>query len=164
MAPRTLYDKIWSRHAILQREGGLALLHVGRHYIHDGSHAGYRVLAGKGLPLRRPDRTFGSPDHFVPTQTRDPGGMSEESSRVLGIMRSNTAATGVTLFDLGDERQGIMHVVGPEQGLTQPGLVIVCGDSHTATHGALGALAFGIGASEVGHVMATQCLMAKKSN
>ena len=160
--PRTLYDKIRNRHTILEREGGLTLLHVGRHYIHDGSHAGFRVLAGKGLPVRRPDRTFGSPDHYVPTA---PGAaaMNDERRRVIDLMSTNTRTTGVTLFGLDDQRQGIMHVVGPEQGLTQPGLVIVCGDSHTATHGALGALAFGIGASEVGHVMATQTLWQRKS-
>ena len=161
-SPRSLYDKIRDRHTILKREGGLALLHVGRHYIHDGSHAGFRVLAGKGLPVRRPDRTFGSPDHYAPT-AGGAAGMNEEQRRVIDLMGSNARATGVTLFGLDDQRQGIMHVVGPEQGLTQPGLVIVCGDSHTATHGALGAFAFGIGASEVGHVMATQSLWQRQS-
>ncbi len=160
---RTLYDKIWARHAVVTREGGLTLLHVGRHYIHDGSHAGFRELARLGLKLRRPDRTFGSPDHYLSTLTHDLTQMTAERARVIQVMGDNASASGATLFGLDDVRQGIMHVVGPEQGLTQPGMVIVCGDSHTATHGALGALAFGIGASEVAHVMGTQTLWQKKS-
>jgi 3-isopropylmalate/(R)-2-methylmalate dehydratase large subunit len=160
---QTLYDKIWARHTVVAGEGGHTLLHVGRHYIHDGSHAGFRELARMGLKLRRPDRTFGSPDHYLSTKTHRLEDMTPERAKVLRAMHDNARLTGATLFGLDDRRQGIMHVVGPEQGLTQPGMVIVCGDSHTATHGALGALAFGIGASEVAHVMATQTLWQKKS-
>ena len=131
--------------------------------MHDGSAAGFARLRDRKVKLRRPDRGFATPDHYVLTNSRlikdipDP-----DHRRLVEQIRENAAETGVTLFDLGDERQGIVHVVGPEQGVTQPGLTLVCGDSHTSTHGALGALAFGIGSSEVTHVMATQCLWQRK--
>jgi 3-isopropylmalate/(R)-2-methylmalate dehydratase large subunit len=162
-APKTLFEKIWEKHAILEQADGSTLLHVGRHLVHDGSNAGFRTLRERGLKLRRPDRTFGSPDHYVPTSTRDMASIKEEGRRnVVASMNIHAKEFGITMFGLDDIRQGIIHVVGPEQGITQPGLVIVCGDSHTATHGALGALAFGIGASEVTHVMATQTLWQNK--
>ena len=158
-APQTLFEKIWQRHTILEREDGTVLLHVARHLVHDGSAAGFRTLRERGLSLRRPDRTFGTPDHYVPTHTRDMASIAEAGRRdMVTALDRNAADTGMTVFGLNDPRQGIIHVIGPEQGITQPGLLMVCGDSHTATHGALGALAFGIGASEVAHVLATQTL------
>jgi 3-isopropylmalate/(R)-2-methylmalate dehydratase large subunit len=161
--PATLFDKIWSSHAILVRPDGATLLHVDRHFVHDGSSNAFRMLKEKGLPVRRPDRTFATPDHYVSTLSHDLASISEPHRRgVVAELEANARAADLTLFGLGDRRQGIVHVVGPEQGLSQPGMVIVCGDSHTATHGALGALSFGIGASEVGHVLATQTLWQRK--
>lgn len=156
---QTLFEKIWRRHTILEREDGAVLLHVARHLIHDGSAAGFRTLRERGLNLRRPDRTFGTPDHYVPTSTRDMATITEAGRRdMVSALDRNSREYGFISFGLDDPRQGIIHVIGPEQGITQPGLLMVCGDSHTATHGALGALAFGIGASEVAHVLATQTL------
>ena len=161
--PRTLFEKIWQRHVILEREDGAVLLHVARHLVHDGSAAGFRTLRDRGLPLRRPDRTFGTPDHYVPTTTRDMSTITEAGRRdMVSDLARNSREYGFTVFGLDDPRQGIIHVIGPEQGITQPGLLMVCGDSHTATHGAFGALAFGIGASEVAHVLATQTLWQAK--
>jgi 3-isopropylmalate/(R)-2-methylmalate dehydratase large subunit len=162
-APATLFDKIWSSHAILARPDGATLLHIDRHFVHDGSGNAFRMLKEKGLAVRRPDRTFATPDHYVSTLSHDLASIDEPHRRgVVQELEANAKAAGVTLFGLSDRRQGIVHVVGPEQGLSQPGMIIVCGDSHTATHGALGALAFGIGASEVGHVLATQTLWQRK--
>jgi 3-isopropylmalate/(R)-2-methylmalate dehydratase large subunit len=159
----SLFEKIWRRHKILEREDGAVLLHVGRHLVHDGTAAAFVSLANRGLTLRRPDRTFGTPDHYVPTTTRDLATVTAPGRReMIESLEASAAALGFTAFGLGDHRQGIIHVIGPEQGITQPGLVIVCGDSHTATHGALGALAFGIGSSEVAHVLATQTLWQMK--
>ena len=159
MPPATLLDKIWASHAILTRPDGATLLHIDRHLVHDGSANAFRMLKERGLPVRRPDRTFATPDHYVPTVSHDLAAMPEAHRRAMvEDLAANAEASGVTLFGLADPRQGIVHVVGPEQGLSQPGLVMVCGDSHTATHGALGALAFGVGASEVHHVLATQTL------
>jgi 3-isopropylmalate/(R)-2-methylmalate dehydratase large subunit len=161
--PATLFDKIWSSHAILVRPDGATLLHVDRHFVHDGSGNAFRMLKEKGLPVRRPDRTFATPDHYVSTLGHDLVSIIEPHRRgVVAELQTNARAADLTLFGLGDRRQGIVHVVGPEQGLSQPGMVIVCGDSHTATHGALGALSFGIGASEVAHVLATQTLWQRK--
>jgi 3-isopropylmalate/(R)-2-methylmalate dehydratase large subunit len=162
-AARTLLDKIWDRHAIVQRDDGQTLLYVDRHFIHDGSRRAFEVLGERGLKVRRPDRTFGTPDHYVPTGGRDMATIEDSDARLMvEMVARNAAAHGVTLFGLDDPRQGIAHVIGPEQGLSQPGMTIVCGDSHTSTHGALGALAFGIGASEVSHVLATQTLWQRK--
>ncbi|HYB58273.1 MAG TPA: 3-isopropylmalate dehydratase large subunit [Alphaproteobacteria bacterium] len=162
-APRTLFEKIWERHKIVERDDGETLLYIDRHLIHDGSRHAFELLAERGLKLRRPERTFGTPDHYVPTANRDVASIADPEARgMVESITRNAAKHKVTLFDLGDPRQGIVHVVGPEQGLTQPGLTLVCGDSHTSTHGALGALAFGIGASEVGHVLATQSLWQQK--
>jgi 3-isopropylmalate/(R)-2-methylmalate dehydratase large subunit len=161
--PRTLFDKIWQRHVIQERDDGSVLLHVARHLIHDGSAPGFRTLRDRGLPLHRPDRTFGTPDHYVPTHTRDIQAIADPGKRnVVFALDRNAREFGFTSFGIDDRRQGIIHVIGPEQGITQPGLLIVCGDSHTATHGALGALAFGIGSSEVTHVLATQTLWQAK--
>jgi 3-isopropylmalate/(R)-2-methylmalate dehydratase large subunit len=161
-APRTLFEKIWDRHAVVERDGQ-TLIYIDRHLIHDGSRRAFQVLAEKGLTLRRPDRNFGTPDHYVPTANRDPSTITDPDARdMVDSIERNAREHGVTVFGIRDPRQGIVHVVGPEQGLTQPGLTIVCGDSHTSTHGALGALAFGIGASEVAHVMATQALWQRR--
>ena len=156
---RTMLDKIWERHTILVRPDGATLLHVGRHLVHDGSRAGFRALAERGMRVRHPGRTFGTPDHYVSTKGHTLEAIPEPNRReMVSALAENAAAQGFTMFGLGDVRQGIVHVIGPEQGITLPGLLMVCGDSHTATHGALGALAFGIGASEVSHVLATQTL------
>ena len=161
--PATLFDKIWNAHAIVVRSDGATLLHIDRHLVHDGGNNAFRFIAEKGLKVRDPGRTFATPDHYVATHGRGLQAINDPNRRsmVEGLAK-HTKESGVTLFDLGDKRQGIVHVVGPEQGLSQPGMVIVCGDSHTATHGAMGALAFGIGASEVAHVLATQTLWQKK--
>src|SRR6202451_71648 len=156
----TLFDKIWSSHSILVRPDGATLLHIDRHLVHDGSGNAFRMLKEKGLAVRRPDRTFATPDHYVSTLSHDLASINEPHRRgVVEDLEANAKAAGLTLFGLSDRRQGIVHVVGPEQGLSQPGMIIVCGDSHTATHGALGSLAFGIGTSEVEHVLATQTLI-----
>jgi 3-isopropylmalate/(R)-2-methylmalate dehydratase large subunit len=161
--PLSMFEKIWRRHTILEREDGAVLLHVGRHLVHDGTAAAFRSLADRGLKMRRPDRSFGTPDHYVPTTTRNLSTVTEPGRReMIESLEASAAKLGFTAFGLADQRQGIIHVIGPEQGITQPGIVIVCGDSHTATHGALGALAFGIGSSEVAHVLATQTLWQTK--
>src|SRR5262244_1333687 len=161
--PATMFDKIWSQHVIETRADGADLLHIDRHLVHDGSSNAFRMLKARNLPLRRPDRTFATPDHYVSTLAGDLAAINEPSRRAMvEDLESHARTNGVTLFGLKDRRQGIVHVVGPEQGLSQPGMIIVCGDSHTATHGALGALAFGIGASEVAHVLATQTLWQRK--
>ncbi|WP_334129733.1 3-isopropylmalate dehydratase large subunit [Sneathiella sp.] len=157
---QSMFDKIWKKHLVLERDDGFSLLYIDRHLMHDGSASCFARLRERGLKLRRPDRSFGTPDHFVPSLWNK----SEDVQNLPWIsdMHKYAREAGITIFELGDERQGIAHVVGPEQGITQPGLTLVCGDSHTSTHGALGALAFGIGHSEVMHVMATQCLWQKK--
>jgi 3-isopropylmalate/(R)-2-methylmalate dehydratase large subunit len=162
-APATLFDKIWNSHAIVVRSDGATLLHIDRHLVHDGGNNAFRFIAEKGLKVRDPGRTFATPDHYVATHGKGLQAINDPNRRqMVEGLRQHTQESGVTLFDLGDKRQGIVHVVGPEQGLSQPGMVIVCGDSHTATHGAMGALAFGIGASEVAHVLATQTLWQKR--
>ncbi len=162
-AAATMFEKIWQRHVVVDRDDGYTLLYIDRHLMHDGSAAGFARLRERRMKLRRPDRAFATPDHYVLTSSRQVSDIPDpQHRRLVEQIAENTAESGVTLFDLGDERQGIAHVVGPEQGITQPGLTLVCGDSHTSTHGALGALAFGIGTSEVAHVMATQCLWQRK--
>jgi 3-isopropylmalate/(R)-2-methylmalate dehydratase large subunit len=157
--PAVLCDKIWSAHGINSRSDGATLLYIDRHFVHDGSSNAFRDLKKKGLSVRRPDRTFATPDHYVSTQRHDLAAINEPHRRAMvEDLAVHTRDAGITHFSLADRRQGIVHVVGPEQGLSQPGMIIVCGDSHTSTHGALGALAFGVGASEVAHVLATQTL------
>ena len=160
---KTLLDKIWVRHRILEREDGQTLLYVDRHYLQDGSAPAFEMLRQRGLAPRVPARAFGVPDHYVPTNSRDIATMLDPEKRHMAeaLLRS-TRESGIEAYELADPRQGIVHIVGPEQGMTQPGMLIVCGDSHTSTHGALGALAFGIGASEVAHVLATQALWQRK--
>src|SRR5579872_4551324 len=160
--PRTLFDKLWSAHEIARREDGAALLWVDRHYVHEGSFLAFSQIEKRGRAVAEPGLTFGVADHYVPTRGRDRGIADPSIARMVATLERNTAANHVGLFGLRDPRQGIVHVVGPEQGLTLPGLLIVCGDSHTSTHGAFGAYAFGIGASEVAHVLMTQTLWQKK--
>jgi 3-isopropylmalate/(R)-2-methylmalate dehydratase large subunit len=161
--PKTMFAKIWDSHVVVDREDGYTLLYIDRHLMHDGSAAGFALLRERGLKLRRPDLAFATPDHYVLTDSRSSADIPDpDNRRLVEAIRSNAAASGVTLFGLDDPRQGIAHVVAPEQGITQSGQTLVCGDSHTSTHGALGALAFGIGSSEVAHVMATQCLWQRK--
>ena len=161
--PQTLFEKIWRRHTILEREDGQTLLYVDLHLLHDGSAPAFAMLRERGLKPRRPDLNVGTPDHYVPTDSRGLARISDPERRAMAeALTKDSAAAGIALFDLEDPRQGIVHVVGPEQGLSQPGALIVCGDSHTSTHGALGALAFGIGTTEVAHVLATQTLWQRK--
>ncbi len=163
-APRTLFEKIWQKHVVVDRGDGYQLLYVDRHLMHDGSGPAFARLRERGLKVRRPDLALATPDHFTSTARRDLAAIEDPRMRKnVADMRENTRAAGIQrFFFIDDERQGIAHVVSPEQGLTQPGITLVCGDSHTATHGAVGALAFGIGSSEVTHVMATQCLWQRK--
>jgi 3-isopropylmalate/(R)-2-methylmalate dehydratase large subunit len=160
--PQTIIDKLWSAHEIVQRDDGESLLWVDRHYVHEGSFHAFGKLTERGAKVAEPSLTFGVADHYVPTRGSRHHITNPEIARMLRQVEENTAAHGVKLFGLDDPRQGIVHVVGPEQGLTLPGLLIVCGDSHTSTHGALGAYAFGIGASEVAHVLMTQTIWQKK--
>jgi 3-isopropylmalate/(R)-2-methylmalate dehydratase large subunit len=156
--PKTLFDKLWDAHEIARREDGEALLWVDRHYVHEGSFHAFAQLQARARKVAEPGLTFGVADHYVPTRGSRRDIANPEIARMVRQVEDNTAAHGVKLFGLDDPRQGIVHVVGPEQGLTLPGLLIVCGDSHTSTHGALGAYAFGIGASEVAHVLMTQTI------
>jgi 3-isopropylmalate/(R)-2-methylmalate dehydratase large subunit len=159
--PRTLFDKLWDSHVIVTRDDGEALLWVDRHFVHEGSHHAFRQLDGKGKGVAEPSLTFGVADHYVPTRGR-PVIADPEIAGMVQRLTDNAMKHSIRLFGLDDPAQGIVHVVGPEQGLTLPGLLIVCGDSHTSTHGAFGAFAFGIGASEVAHVLMTQTLWQRK--
>jgi 3-isopropylmalate/(R)-2-methylmalate dehydratase large subunit len=161
---KTLYDKIWEDHMVHQQSDGTELLYVDRHLIHEvTSPQAFEGLRLNKRKVRRPDLTLAVADHNVPTTDRSKGIVDEESRIQVDTLKTNCKEFLVELFDMNDKRQGIVHIIGPEQGFTQPGTVIVCGDSHTATHGAFGALAFGIGTSEVEHVLATQTLIQKKS-
>ena len=161
---KTLYDKIWEDHMVHQQGDGTELLYVDRHLIHEvTSPQAFEGLRVNKRKVRRPDLTLAVADHNVPTTDRSKGIVDEESRIQVDTLRNNCKEFSIELFDMNDRRQGIVHIIGPEQGFTQPGTVIVCGDSHTATHGAFGALAFGIGTSEVEHVLATQTLIQKKS-
>ncbi|WP_129782442.1 3-isopropylmalate dehydratase large subunit [Peristeroidobacter soli] len=163
MTAATMFEKIWRRHIVVDRDDGYTLLYIDRHLMHDGSAMGFAKLRERNIKVRRPERSFATPDHYVRSDSgRIDDIVDPRHKRMIEQIGENTTAHRVTLFGLGDARQGIAHVVGPEQGITQPGLTLVCGDSHTSTHGALGALAFGIGTSEVAHVMATQCLWQRK--
>ena len=161
---KTLYDKIWENHLVHEQEDGTCLIYVDRHLVHEvTSPQAFEGLRLNKRKVRRPKLTLAVPDHNVPTTDRSKGIDDEQSRIQVETLRNNCKEFGVKLFDVNDKRQGIVHIIGPEQGFTQPGTVIVCGDSHTATHGAFGALAFGIGTSEVEHVLATQTLIQKKS-
>ena len=159
---QTIIDKLWSMHEIARREDGAALLWVDRHYVHEGSFLAFDQIRKRRRTVAEPTLTFGIADHYVPTRGRERSIADPSIADMVGKLETNTSGNGIGLFGLGDPRQGIVHVVGPEQGLTLPGLLIVCGDSHTSTHGACGAYAFGIGASEVAHVLMTQTLWQKK--
>jgi 3-isopropylmalate/(R)-2-methylmalate dehydratase large subunit len=160
---KTLVEKIWDRHRVTTREDGQDLLFIDRHFIHDVTATAFTMLRERGLKPRSPERIFGTADHYVPTHSRDMAAVNHPERRVMiEALRQDAAESGIKVFGLDDPRQGIVHVVGPEQGLSLPGMTIVCADSHTSTHGALGALAFGVGATEVGHVLATQTLWQRQ--
>ena len=162
--PLTLYDKIWNEHLVHEQEDGTALLFVDRHLIHEvTSPQAFEGLRNSKRKVRQPKLTLAVVDHNIPTTDRSKGIDDEDSRIQVETLDKNCKEFGVQLFGMEDKRQGIVHIVGPEQGFTQPGTVIVCGDSHTATHGAFGSLAFGIGTSEVEHVLATQTLLQKKA-
>ena len=158
--PKTLFDKIWQNHLVEVQDDGTCLLYIDRHLVHEvTSPQAFEGLANAGRKVRRPDLTLAVPDHNVPTTDRMARIESEEGRIQVETLQKNCKDFGVPLFDLQDIRQGIVHIIGPEQGFTLPGTTTVCGDSHTATHGAFGSLAFGIGTSEVEHVLATQTLL-----
>ena len=162
--PQTLYDKIWNEHIVHQQNDNTTLLYVDRHLIHEvTSPQAFEGLRLSKRKVRQPNLTLAVADHNVPTTNRSKGIYDQESKIQVETLEKNCKEFGIKIFDMKDKRQGIVHIIGPEQGFTQPGTVIVCGDSHTATHGAFGALAFGIGTSEVEHVLATQTLIQKKS-
>ena len=162
--PTTLYDKIWNAHLVKNNPDGTSLIYVDRHLVHEvTSPQAFEGLRMAGRKVRRPDLTLATPDHNVPTSGRADGIDDEESRIQVDTLRANAKEFGVPLFDMMDPRQGVVHIVGPEQGFTVPGATIVCGDSHTSTHGAFGALAFGIGTSDVEHTLATQTLILKQS-
>jgi 3-isopropylmalate/(R)-2-methylmalate dehydratase large subunit len=161
--PLTLYDKIWNEHLVHQQEDGTTLLYVDRHLIHEvTSPQAFEGLRVANRKVRKPNLTLAVADHNVPTVDRSKGINDEESKIQVETLDINCKEFGIEVFNMKDKRHGIVHIIGPEQGFTQPGTIIVCGDSHTATHGAFGALAFGIGTSEVEHVLATQTLIQKK--
>src|SRR5436190_4557206 len=160
---RTLFDKLWDAHVVRAAEGEPALLYVDLHLVHEvTSPQAFDGLRAAGRPVRRPDLTIATIDHNVPTTDRSLPISDEVAAKQVQALRTNCGEFGIELFDIDSNEQGIVHVIGPELGLTQPGMTIVCGDSHTSTHGAFGALAFGIGTSEVEHVLATQCLPQTK--
>jgi len=160
MGSKTLFDKIWENHLVDRQEDGTCLVYIDRHLVHEvTSPQAFEGLRQSCRKVMRPECTFAVADHNVPTSDRSKGIKNKESKIQVETLENNCNEFGVTIFPLLDKRQGIVHIVGPEQGITQPGMTIVCGDSHTATHGAFGALAFGIGTSEVEHVLATQTLI-----
>ena len=161
---KTLFDKVWDSHVVFERHGEPAILYIDLHLVHEvTSPQAFEGLRLANRKVRRPDLTFATIDHNVPTTTDERFHIKDQiAAQQVAMLRRNCEAVGITLFDIGSGRQGIVHVIGPELGLTQPGMTVVCGDSHTSTHGAFGALAFGIGTSEVEHVLATQCVSQKK--
>ncbi|MCB2109586.1 MAG: 3-isopropylmalate dehydratase large subunit, partial [Rhodobacteraceae bacterium] len=165
MSPKTLYDKIWDAHLVDQQDDGTCLLYIDRHLVHEvTSPQAFEGLRLSGRKVRAPEKTIAVPDHNVPTTLDRAKGIENEESRIqVEALDRNARDFGVHYYPVSDIRQGIVHIVGPEQGWTLPGMTVVCGDSHTATHGAFGALAHGIGTSEVEHVLATQTLIQKKS-
>src|SRR6202165_5859680 len=160
---RTLFEKIWDAHLVAQPEGRSPILYVDLHLVHEvTSPQAFDGLRAAGRRLRHPSRTVATVDHNIPTEPRGTPITDLIAAKQIAALQSNCKEFGVRLFDMDSPDQGIVHVIGPELGLTQPGMTIVCGDSHTSTHGAFGALAFGIGTSEVEHVLATQCLAQQK--
>jgi len=168
-APQTLFDKVWSEHLVREESAATpAILYIDLHLIHEvTTPQAFTLLREKGLSVRRPDLTVATMDHSTPTTPvrsfKDLAIVGEGAANQIRQMQKNCADFGIELFDLDSDQRGIVHVIGPELGATQPGKTIVCGDSHTSTHGAFGALAFGIGTTEVGHVLATQCLLQRKA-
>ena len=164
MSARTLYEKIWEAHVVAQEPGQPAIIYIDRHLVHEAtSPQAFSGLKVAGRKVRRPDLTFSVVDHSIPTKNRHLPITDNVAAAQMEALTRNCREHGILLFDMDSPNQGIVHVIGPELGITQPGLTIVCGDSHTSTHGGLGALAFGIGTSEVEHVLATQCLLQFKS-
>ena len=160
--PRTLFDKIWESHVVDRQDDGTCLVYIDRHLVHEvTSPQAFEGLRLAGRKVRRPEATLAVADHNVPTDDRSQGIADEESRIQVETLTQNCRDFGIELYEMDDPRQGIVHIIGPEQGFTQPGMTIVCGDSHTSTHGAFGALAFGIGTSEVEHVLATQTLLQR---
>ena len=160
--PKTLFDKIWESHLVHRQDDGTCLLYIDRHLVHEvTSPQAFEGLRTSNRKVHRPNATLAVADHNVPTTDRSKGITEPESRIQVETLEQNCRDFGVPYFSMDDIRQGIVHIIGPEQGLTQPGMTIVCGDSHTATHGAFGALAFGIGTSEVEHVLATQTLIQR---
>lgn len=161
--PKTLFQKIWDSHVVTEQEGAPAVLYIDLHLVHEvTSPQAFTGLRQRGLKVRRPDKTLATMDHSIPTTPIDVPIADAMAAAQIKQMETNAAEFGITLHGMTSPHRGIVHVIGPELGRTQPGMTIVCGDSHTATHGAFGALAFGIGTSEVEHVLATQCLLQKK--
>jgi 3-isopropylmalate/(R)-2-methylmalate dehydratase large subunit len=164
MIPKSMYDKIWEAHLVREAPGEPSLIYIDRHLIHEVTSAqAFAGLDAAGRKVRRPDLTFAVMDHSIPTKNRQLPMLDQNARLQIEALARNCARHGISLFDMSSRNQGIVHVIGPELGITQPGLTIVCGDSHTSTHGAFGALAFGIGTSEVEHVLATQCLLQSRS-
>ena len=162
--PRTLYEKVWDSHVVTHEAGAPAVLYIDLHLVHEvTSPQAFQGLRDRGIKVRRPDRTQATMDHSIPTQNQALPIVDPIAAKQVEQLRINCREFDVPLADLGDESQGIVHVIGPELGLTRPGITVVCGDSHTSTHGAFGALAFGIGTTEVEHVLATQCLLQHRS-
>ena len=162
-APKTLFEKVWNEHVVREDPGAPAVLYVDMHLVHEvTSPQAFEGLRARGLKVRRPDRTFATMDHSTPTLPRGLAVVDAQAEAQLAKLKANCAEFGVRLYDLDSAEQGIVHVIGPELGLSQPGRTMVCGDSHTSTHGAFGALAFGIGTSEVEHVLVTQCLLQRR--
>jgi 3-isopropylmalate/(R)-2-methylmalate dehydratase large subunit len=160
---KTLVDKIWDSHVVAEEPGNPAVLYIDLQLVHEvTSPQAFEGLRQRGITVRRPDKTVATIDHSIPTHDRTLPIVDAQAARQLAQMETNAREFGIPLYGIGSDRQGVVHVIGPELGLTQPGMTIVCGDSHTATHGAFGALAFGIGTSEVEHVLATQCLLQAK--
>ena len=163
MEPRTLFQKVWDDHVVVQEPNRPTVLYIDLHLIHEvTSPQAFTGLRERGIKVRRPDKTVATMDHSTPTDPRALMVIDDQAKVQLAMLESNCEDFGITCYPLGDSRNGIVHVIGPERGFTQPGKTIVCGDSHTSTHGAFGALAFGIGTSEVEHVLATQCLLQRK--
>ena len=164
MTPRTIIEKVWDNHVVSQQPGGPALLYIDLHLVHEvTSPQAFAGLRERGLKVRRPDLTIATTDHSTPTTPKSFPIVDPIAATQVKQLETNCREFGIRCFDFHSPNQGIVHVIGPEQGLTQPGMTVVCGDSHTATHGAFGALAFGIGTSEVEHVLATQCVLQRKS-
>src|SRR5579884_1271659 len=164
MQPRTIVEKIWNSHIVAEQPGAPALLYIDLHLVHEvTSPQAFDGLRQRGLKVRRPDLTFGTTDHSTPTTPRSFPIVDPIAKTQVAQFEANCREFGIPFFGFQNDKQGIVHVIGPENGLTQPGMTVVCGDSHTATHGAFGSLAFGIGTSEVEHVLATQCLLQRKS-